>query len=868
MRWFVDISAIGSGGGKASRFCVEAEQWQRALQSVRALRGDSSPFANFSIELLEDGYRAIDPATRSRYVVQKAPDDAELTTKPVEVPIIPSVPPPAPSQRPRNRSGDAPRARASERRRGRLSIPDDPVPRAVAPAATAAQTTPAIPPPAPLPAPLPADASATETGGEAKAPSHPPSNGAAGTPTSQAPRASAPPVPTRASQPPAVQRASEPPRAALPAPTGVSRPMQAETAFERMTAGLASFPLAQAQKAQSGAAPDVTTEVLPRFKILSERSEAPTASSPLTYREMAFAVSDATSYKDAEAIVRAQFEVVRAALRNAPKGQFITLAVFDHEFDGKPRRLPLATLSFKDWRDPEPVVRFPLRDARSSTNGNSPSNAPAAPDAKADLGQTQVNPTASVPIDAKRSDAALPKVDTKPPAAAAGAVSPSAPAPSGSAASAPPAARDSAPPSKRKPPVPTPSQIRRAAVEMARDDVTDVKMAEAIPDPPESLTQVMPPPVMAAEPPPAPKAAEVAEEIEVDQDPVDEAPSDAPTPAIEAGKSYSIAAAERGVFPAVTLPSGVEPLGASPGAMAFGVTAPAEPLSSAMRPLSQPPAAPKAGDATRASTPPVESGSPVSSARDTERMPSVPPTSGVTAPSAGPSAPPVSAPPDAVRASSPPAAARASAPPAATRASAPPVSAPPPSSAKPRVRDDDLISELFEALSDLEFLADPLEGADFVLSVALDNIPSEVAFVSFFSLDSREFVVVRASAGAPASLLLSRAGEKASLAARAMRAHQAVVLDRDAADAVSDDPRWLAAGVTPTSLVCAPVKLGGRYLGLIELANPVDGAPYTDGDGHAISYIAQQFAEFLGQRDVVLDADRISAPKLSARVRR
>ena len=34
MRWFVDISLIGSGG-KASRFCVEAEQWQRALQTVR-----------------------------------------------------------------------------------------------------------------------------------------------------------------------------------------------------------------------------------------------------------------------------------------------------------------------------------------------------------------------------------------------------------------------------------------------------------------------------------------------------------------------------------------------------------------------------------------------------------------------------------------------------------------------------------------------------------------------------------------------------------------------------------------------------------------------------------------------------------------
>ncbi len=185
-----------------------------------------------------------------------------------------------------------------------------------------------------------------------------------------------------------------------------------------------------------------------------------------------------------------------------------------------------------------------------------------------------------------------------------------------------------------------------------------------------------------------------------------------------------------------------------------------------------------------------------------------------------------------------------------------------------RVRGDELISELFEALSDLAFLSDPLEGADFVLGVALEKLPSALGFVSFFSLDSREFVVVRVSQGAAPGLVLKRAGERAGLATRAMRANQAVVLTDGAADAVADDPRWGASGISPTTLICAPVKLGGRYLGLIELANPVDGVPYTSGDGHAVSYMAQQFAEFLAQRDVVLDPERITAPKLSARVRR
>ena len=36
--------------------------------------------SGFSIELLEEGYRAIDPVARVRFVVKRAPDDAPVTT--------------------------------------------------------------------------------------------------------------------------------------------------------------------------------------------------------------------------------------------------------------------------------------------------------------------------------------------------------------------------------------------------------------------------------------------------------------------------------------------------------------------------------------------------------------------------------------------------------------------------------------------------------------------------------------------------------------------------------------------------------------------------------------------------------------------
>src|SRR5262245_6082822 len=116
MRWYVDINAIGSQN-PTQRHCVDAEQWQKALQSVRARRGDDAPFGNFSIELLDEGYRAIDPMTRTRYVVQRAPDDAEITSEPVAVAsaAAPAV----------ERASTRPRPSARGRAKS-PSIPDDP----------------------------------------------------------------------------------------------------------------------------------------------------------------------------------------------------------------------------------------------------------------------------------------------------------------------------------------------------------------------------------------------------------------------------------------------------------------------------------------------------------------------------------------------------------------------------------------------------------------------------------------------------------------------------------------------------------------------------------------------------------------------
>ena len=79
MRWFVEISPLGQAQEPGKRLCVEATQWQPALQKARTLNGEQGSLGTFSIELLDEGYRAIDPVSRLGYVVRRAPDDAELS---------------------------------------------------------------------------------------------------------------------------------------------------------------------------------------------------------------------------------------------------------------------------------------------------------------------------------------------------------------------------------------------------------------------------------------------------------------------------------------------------------------------------------------------------------------------------------------------------------------------------------------------------------------------------------------------------------------------------------------------------------------------------------------------------------------------
>jgi hypothetical protein len=532
-----------------------------------------------------------------------------------------------------------------------------------------------------------------------------------------------PAVPVEA---PVVQSLSELQALVLPSapPRPVSQPPPPPAApiAQPPVAQSSQPPAAESSVPPSAQPPPSSPEALPFAELLFQRSEDPSAASPLTYREAAWAVPEGTSIAAAVRLLAGMFEGVRAALAGVKPGKLVYMAIFDHRFVGKPTRPPLATLTWKDWKDQGqgPEIR---RQGEPRTSFQPPSTAntsfiPAA---------VPQPPTVTVP-----------------------------------------------------PPAPMPSAVAAPVQPMVAPSVVMAPAAMAAP-----AVVVLEAP---AEPPAPPAAPPVAAAPAVVQ-----AVAPAPSPAYAAAPVT--AWPEPGLpdvahlHGASALPPAAPPVSAEPAA----TPVPAAPAPQATAPSS---AAPKLVIVPEPVTP----------------MP-------VMAP-------------EALRA---------------------------PTSSPPSVRQSgvDLIADLFECMHDLHFLPDALAGADFVLRLMLDKLPSAVALVHFYDIDAREFVIVRAVGAGAAKVMQVRTNEKEPLIAEAMHKRRAVVLDDAISDPRAQNGRWALIGERPRSLVCAPVEEGGRFLGLLELSNPLDGQPFCEGDGHAITYIGEQFAEFLAARGVVLDPERI-----------
>jgi hypothetical protein len=181
-----------------------------------------------------------------------------------------------------------------------------------------------------------------------------------------------------------------------------------------------------------------------------------------------------------------------------------------------------------------------------------------------------------------------------------------------------------------------------------------------------------------------------------------------------------------------------------------------------------------------------------------------------------------------------------------------------------RASGEDLVAFLFESMHEVNFARDAVEGGAFCLGLAMEKLPSYAALVELYDINRREFLVTSTRGPVAADLLLRRFPESDPLLSLAMRRRRAVVVaDATETEAATNERYVLLGGAR--SLIVAPVMVAGRFLGAIELVNPIDGQPFTESDGNAMTYMAEQFAEFVAARGVVTDPERITAAAQEAR---
>lgn len=162
------------------------------------------------------------------------------------------------------------------------------------------------------------------------------------------------------------------------------------------------------------------------------------------------------------------------------------------------------------------------------------------------------------------------------------------------------------------------------------------------------------------------------------------------------------------------------------------------------------------------------------------------------------------------------------------------------------------IAATFERLHALDYFDDALEGASFCLDVLAAMFPARTFLVHLFDVERKEFVVVDARGEAADSLKLTRCNHTDLLLRLSMRKAAPVAwrkLDRAAPQEVLARFAELPGART---VIVAPLLSGPRWLGAIELVDPVDDTLSVEHES-AIRHVAERYARFLHERGVIVD---------------
>lgn len=147
----------------------------------------------------------------------------------------------------------------------------------------------------------------------------------------------------------------------------VLRPL-AEPAPEPPPAASVAAPAAEQPRVTEPALP----QDLPPHEAFFWRDEAPADGSGIFHRERLLAVDPSVSVEDAGRLALAVFERLRALGAAEDTKLFVTVQVFDHAFEHRSLRPPVAALAWKEWSPRKGRVEFPLSGAPGVPIGHLP----------------------------------------------------------------------------------------------------------------------------------------------------------------------------------------------------------------------------------------------------------------------------------------------------------------------------------------------------------------------------------------------------------------------------------------------------------------------------------------------------------------
>jgi hypothetical protein len=163
----------------------------------------------------------------------------------------------------------------------------------------------------------------------------------------------------------------------------------------------------------------------------------------------------------------------------------------------------------------------------------------------------------------------------------------------------------------------------------------------------------------------------------------------------------------------------------------------------------------------------------------------------------------------------------------------------------------DPMDVLFDAAYDLCFLQTAVEGAHHCIASALRAVGGRAALVHLLDVHTGEFVTVDGIGEGADRQVLARHEDDDWLLSAAVFKQKPLTMEYGGEVSSRPLPRHAALG-SPQNVVIVPVIGWGRALAVFELIDAHE-AMMAGGRGEsALAYLAQRFAEFLGEREIVL----------------